>query len=161
MTSAVLNHAPAVPRQRTAPRMDVIALPKVSLIPDIDYVDSLDEFFTDTDPSVVEPTGMLVSLRNKHEARVNRRRQSRQKAEKKPRNCMLRSVAEHNARVADEEDEMITKPKLPKEHKNRIRKGEVPSDLHLYHVTRHWKLRIKENKVRLRKTKQKSVLAVA
>jgi hypothetical protein len=161
MTNAVLINAPAVPRQRTAPRMDVIAPPKDSVISDIEYVEEPDDFFTDTDPSVVEPTPDIVAVREQRTKKVLRRQRCRDKAALKPRNRMLRSIAEHNARIVDDEDEMITKPTLPKQHKRRIRKGEVPSDLHLYHVTRHWKLRIKENKVRLREAKQKRVLAVA
>lgn len=160
MTTAVLNPAHAIPFQRTAPRMDVIAPPKNSLIKDIEYIEEPDDFFTDTDPSVVEPTSDIVAAREQHKRKVLRRQRCRDKAAMKPRNRMLRDVAEQNARSTDNGGG-IRKPKLSKEYKRRIRNGEVPTDLNTFHLTRYWKLRIKENKARIHKAKQQRIPAAA
>lgn len=117
-----------------------------------------DEYFTDTDPSVLDPTPDILAVRQKHANKVGRRRLCRDKAARNPRNQMLRDLATKNGRIIDKNAEasatgddiqqLAKKPRLPKKYKRLIRQGEVPSDLHKFHLPRGLKLRIKENKRR-------------
>ena len=162
MTTVVLNTAPAVPLQRTAPRMDVIAPPKDTRTPDIEYVESIDDFFTDTDPSVIEPTPDIVAAREEHKKQVHRRQRGRHKAAQKPRNRMMRDTAEQNARTVDNGGG-IKKPKLPRCLQKKLFAGDPLTDIQLrtYKLTnRQYRMHVKNVK-RAAKAKQSKKVALA
>jgi hypothetical protein len=111
---------------------------------------AVDEYFTDTNPSDVEPTPDIIAARKERENRVRRHGRSRQRAARKAVNGTLRELSQQRSI----KDEHVAKPGLTDNQIEMLTVGTVLTNTQGLHLTRSQRRQQQANKRRAAKRQQ-------